>query len=127
MLPGMHFAREDCRSEYLIRAFEEGVITIGEQQYRHSLIVSPDRIPEQWRPACAGELLREDFEPLLALQPEIVLVGTGTRLEFPSPSLTVTLLQAGIGVEVMGTAAACRTFNILLSEERRVVAALLLG
>lgn len=127
MLAGMHFAREDCRSDYLIRACEEGVITIGEQQYRHSLIVSTDRSPERWRPASAGELLREDLEPLCALQPEIVLIGTGSRLEFPSPSLTVTLLQAGIGVEVMDTAAACRTFNILLSEERRVVAALLLG
>ena len=127
MLAAMHIAREDCRSEYLIRAYEEGQVTIGQQQYRRSLIVSAQAPPAQWRPRSAGELLREDFEPVLALQPEILLLGTGQRLDFPSPSLTVAVLQAGVGVEVMDTAAACRTYNILLSEERRVVAALLLG
>jgi len=126
MLAGMHFAREDSSSEQLIRAYEQGLVIVGEQQYRASLIVSPGQLVTPWRPRHAAELRREDFEPILALGPEILLLGTGSRLEFPSPSLTVALLQAGIGVEVMDTAAACRTYNILLAEERRVAAALLL-
>ncbi len=122
----MHFAREDFSSEYLIRAYEQGRITIGEQHYRRSLILAREQLIPDWRPQQANELCHEDFDPVLALQPEILLLGTGSRLTFPSPSLTSRLLQAGIGVEVMDTAAACRTFNILLAEERQVVAALLL-
>lgn len=123
----MHFAREDCRSERLIRAWEPGRLTIGEQHYHHSLIVSADTLIADWRPRLAAELRREDFAAVLQLQPEILLLGTGSRLDFPPPSLTVHLMQSGIGVEVMDTAAACRTFNILLAEQRRVAAALLLG
>ena len=127
MLAGMHFAREDCRSDHLIRAYEPGRVTVGEQHYHRSLIVTGTRLIEAWRPSRAAELLREDFAPVLQLQPEILLLGTGPQLDFPSPSLTAHLLQCGIGVEVMDTAAACRTFNILLSEQRNVAAALLLG
>lgn len=127
MLTAMHFAREDYRSERLIRAYEPGRITIGERQLHNSLILTDDELIEDWRPRLAGELQREDFEPVLKLQPEILLLGTGSRLDFPSPAVTAHLLQCGIGVEVMDTAAACRTFNILLSEQRRVAAALLLG
>ena len=123
----MHFAREDSRGEQLIRAYAPGRITIGEQHYQRSLIVTAQRLITDWRPRLAGELLREDFEPVLQLQPEILLLGTGSRLDFPSPALTAHLLQAGIGVEVMDTAAACRTYNILLTEQRHVAAALLLG
>lgn len=126
MLAAMHFAREDCSSEQLIRAYEQGLVIVGEKKIRTSLIVAPGQLVTPWRPRHAAELRREDFQPVLALEPEILLLGTGSRLEFPSPSLTVALLQAGIGVEVMDTAAACRTYNILLAEERRVAAALLL-
>jgi uncharacterized protein len=122
----MHFAREDCPGEGLIRAYERGLITVGEQQYVHSLILGPGLAIAPWRPQHADDLLHEDFDPVVALRPEILLLGTGSRLNFPAPKLTVRLLQSGIGVEVMDTAAACRTYNILLAEQRRVVAALLL-
>lgn len=122
----MYFAREDCRSDGLIRAYESGRITVDDQHYSHSLILSPGRAITPWRPQGTDELLHEDFEPVLALHPDILLLGTGSRLNFPAQRLTVHLLQSGIGVEVMDTAAACRTYNILLAEQRRVVAALLL-
>ena len=64
------------------------------------------------------------FAVLAALKPEVVLLGTGSRLRFPSPRLTAALARAGIGLEVMDVQAACRTFNILAEEERRVAAAL---
>jgi uncharacterized protein len=127
MLPGMHFAHEECSSELLVRACEPGMIRIGEQRFQRSLIVTPAQVLADWRPRHAGELLRDDFDPILALEPDILLLGTGERLRFPSSALTADLLLQGIGVEVMDTAAACRTFNVLLAEQRRVVAALLLG
>lgn len=125
MLPRMHFAQDDCNSELLIRSYGDGIITIGSQQYARSLILTRDRLVDDWRPQQVAELLREDFAPILELQPEVLVLGTGTTLKFPSPALTARLLQNGTGVEVMDTAAACRTYNILLSEQRHVVAALL--
>jgi uncharacterized protein len=123
----MHFAKDDFVSERMVRAYSEGEITIGERVYRRSIILAADRLVDDWRPQRQEELTAGDLAPIVDMNPEIVLLGTGTRLRFPEPGLTAHLLEAGIGVEVMDTAAACRTFNILLSEDRQVVAALLLG
>lgn len=122
----MHFARENCRHDQLVRAYGDGVVTIGEQTYQHSLIIARDTLINDWRPQAINELAIDDFQPVLDLQPEIFLLGTGSVLHFPSPALTGRLLEAGIGIEIMDTAAACRTFNILLSEERHVAAGLML-
>jgi len=123
----MYFAKEDCTSELIVRAYEPGRITIGEQSYQNSLILTRDQLFTDWRPRDFTELNVQDLDCLHAMNPEIVLLGTGPVLRFPQAGLTGGLLQAGIGVEVMDTAAACRTFNILLAEERQVVAALLLA
>lgn len=122
----MHFARQDCNHALLIQAFDDGRITVADRVYTRSLILSPERLLDDWCPQHFDELETSDFDSLETFTPEIVLLGTGPSHRFPHPSLTANLMQAGIGVEVMGTAAACRTFNILLSEGRRVVAALLL-
>jgi len=123
----MHFSPEDIASELTIRAYEDGVVTVGATRYQRSLILTRERLIPDWRPQRAEELSPEDFDLLRAAQPEIVLLGTGAALRFPPPALTAPLLQAGIGVEIMDTAAACRTYNILLAEQRDVAAALLLG
>lgn len=122
----MHFAKEDCNSELMIRAYDNGQVTIGEQHYRSSLILTRERIIPNWRPQHYDDLSTRDFTVIESFRPEILLLGTGQTLRFPAPALTAGLLEAGVGVEVMDTAAACRTYNILLSEERHVVAALLL-
>jgi uncharacterized protein len=122
----MHFAKEDCDSELMIRAYADGQITVGQRVYECSLILTPEQVIPDWRPQQHGDLLEQDFQALHAMQPEIVLLGTGVTLCFPPARLTAGLLGAGIGIEVMDTAAACRTYNILLSEGRRVAAALLL-
>ena len=125
MLPCMHFAQDDCSSDLLIRGYGDGVITIGNLQFARSLILTRDSLMADWRPQHVAELLHDDFVPILEIRPEVLVLGTGKALTFPSPALTARLLQLGIGVEIMDTAAACRTYNILLSEQRNVVAALL--
>ncbi len=124
--PSMHFAQEDCRSDQRIRAYEAGRVRIGEQDYRRSLLLNAERLIADWRPRRVADLCSEDFAAIFDWRPEILLLGTGNALQFPPQSLTASLLQCGIGVEIMDTAAACRTFNILLSEQRQVAAALLI-
>ncbi len=122
----MHFAQEDCRSEQRIRAYDAGCVRIGEREYHRSLLLTAERLIADWRPCRVSDLGAQDFAPILDWQPEILLLGTGQILQFPEQQVTAALLQRGIGVEIMDTAAACRTFNILLAEQREVAAALLL-
>lgn len=95
-------------------------------RYETSLIVMPDRIAEAWNVRSIELLVQDNIEPLAALKPELVLLGTGDVLRFPDPRLLVSLTQAGIGAEVMDTRAACRTYNILAEEGRNVAAALII-
>lgn len=98
----------------------DGMVTLNA-----SLIVSPEQLLTDWPPQTLAELQAEHWASVLALRPEVVLLGTGARLVFPPPAVLSACYQAGIGVEVMDTGAACRTFNILAAEGRNVVAALL--
>jgi uncharacterized protein len=97
----------------------------GRQKISQSVIVLPNQL-QGWPPGSFLELEEFHFQSLLDLEPEIVLIGTGDRLHFPAPYLVEPLLRHQIGVEFMNTAAACRTYNILVGEGRRVVAALLM-
>ncbi len=100
-------------------------IEINRVRHGGSLVVSADAPVQAWTPHGVEQLSEADFAPILALKPEIVLVGTGAAQRFLAPALTVALAHAGVGVEVMDTAAACRTYNILMAEGRRVVGAFL--
>ena len=110
----------------LIRAYAPNRITINEEVYTTSLIVTPRQVVTEWPPVSFADLLAEHFETIVPLRPEVVILGTGARLQFPAPSLTRSLVEAGIGIEVMDTGAACRTYNFLMSDGRRVAAALLM-
>lgn len=103
-----------------------GWVRIGAQEYRSGIVLTPDTVVPGWAPAGFDALTDADFAGLLAQMPEIVLLGTGSTIRFPHPRLTRTLFEARVGVEVMDTPAACRTFNILAAEGRKVVAALIL-
>ena len=109
-----------------IQAYDQGYIIVNEQRIRHSVIVTPERLITGWPPQRFAELQAVHLELLLELEPEIVLLGTGARQYFPHPRLTSPLLSRGVGVEVMDTPAACRTYNFLMAEGRRVAAALLI-
>ena len=102
-----------------------GWVRVGLDEHRESLVIAPDRIVKPWIPTFEA-LDEKAFEQLKALSPEIVLLGTGARQRFPHPRLYRTLTDARIGVEVMDSAAAARTYNIIAAEGRRVAAALIL-
>lgn len=110
----------------LVRAYSPGEVRIGEQVLRRSCLVRVDQLVTDWRPQTLGELTLADLDPILALDPEIVVLGSGSRQKFPDSQLLAKILSRGVGCEVMDTGAACRTYNVLASEDRRVVAALLL-
>ncbi len=110
----------------LVRSYGPGEVRVGDQVLRRSFLISAERLIEDWRPQTVDELTEADLEAVFALQPEIVVLGTGERQRFPEPRLLAALLARGIGCEVMDTGAACRTYNVLVSEARRAVAALLL-
>ena len=102
-----------------------GWLRIGAIEYRENLVLTPETIATGWAAAGFDGLADTDFADLLSHKPEIVLFGSGASIRFPHPRLTRALTDGHIGVEVMDTAAACRTFNILAAEGRGVVAALL--
>ena len=108
-----------------LRSFTAGRLTIGEQAYDRGVIVAGATLLEDRLPAIAAELEAAHVEAILELEPEIVLVGTGQRQVFPGRPFLAGFLSRGVGVEVMDTAAACRTYNVLIAEGRQVVAALL--
>ena len=120
----MKFEREMRAGVNMVNGYGEGYVLINGERYGSSLIVAPEHVIA-WQAASFDALREEHFAQLAALGPEIVLLGTGPRLRFPHPRLTSPLAAARIGLEIMDLKAACRTYNILVSEDRRVAAALL--
>jgi uncharacterized protein len=108
----------------LIRGFAGGAILIGAERFTGPVIVAVDRIVRDWTPPAVEQLALADLAPVLELGPEVILLGTGASQRFPAPAVTTGILRQGVGIEIMNTAAACRTYNVLASEYRRVVAAL---
>jgi uncharacterized protein len=108
-----------------VTAYGPGFIEINKVRHASAVLLTPDRV-EPWVVASFEALEAADLERLRALDPEVALLGTGSRQRFPHPRLSRALDEARIGLEVMTTAAACRTYNILMAEGRKVAAALLL-
>jgi uncharacterized protein len=104
-----------------------GQVWINGQLHDASLLVPWQGAAQPWPVAALSELTAAHFEQVAALKPELVIFGSGARLQFISPSLYRVLIDARIGMETMDTAAACRTYNVLASEGRSVVAALILA
>ncbi|HNC62671.1 MAG: Mth938-like domain-containing protein [Candidatus Accumulibacter sp.] len=107
-------------------AYGEGYVSVNGVRHHRNLAVLPDRLLPDWTQATFETLRVADFELLASLDAEIVLLGTGRQLRFPSPELLRPLLQAQKGLEVMDVPAACRTYNILMAEGRKVAVGLLL-
>lgn len=109
----------------LFTAYGEGYVAVNHEKHEQNLVLLPDSLLPGWSTATVETLTEADMQKLLELGVEIVLLGTGNRLRFPAGALMRPFAPAGIGLEVMDLQAACRTYNILASEGRRVAAALL--
>jgi uncharacterized protein len=127
MLPGMPLAEDRITSRYSISAYDPDEIVINGQIYRQSLVLSPQSINCPWPVRSISELDESSLQIVLDMNPDVVLLGTGERQEFPEARIFALLGQEGIGREVMNNGALCRTFNILVAEDRAVVAAIMLA
>jgi uncharacterized protein len=118
--------REQAEGKNMFTGYGEGYVAVNGARHASSLVVAADRLITDWPARALEELKPDHFTAILELKPEIVLLGSGATFRFPEPALVAPLHKAGIGVEVMDTPAACRTYNILLGEGRNVIAALIL-
>ena len=117
---------DENHAQYQIRAFRPGLIQVNEKTYTRSLIISPTKLIENWIPQAISELSAHSFDIISELKPDILLIGTGSKLIFLPAEMYGELINQGIGVEIMDTSAACRTYNALSAEDRRVIAALII-
>lgn len=122
----MKIEREQAEGKNLFTGYGEGYVAVNGTRHTTSLVVAGDRMVTDWPARSLEEIGSDHLAAIAELKPEIVLLGTGATFRFPEPTLLLPLQKAGIGVEVMDTPAACRTYNILLGEGRGVVAALIL-
>lgn len=122
----MKVSQDAPEGVYRIISYSDSEIQINDARYRQSLLLMPDHLDAGWSPTSVDTLRQEHLAPIQALEPEVLLLGTGTQQQFPARDLMLTLIQAGIGLEVMDTASACRTYNLLMAEGRRVLAALII-
>lgn len=118
----MHADRYDGTNA-IARHGPDGVI-VGGVTWTESVVVPWQGTPFAWHAASFDAITAEHFAQLVALAPEVVIFGSGPRLHFPRPALLRPLIEAGIGHETMDSAAACRTYNVLIGEGRSAVAAL---
>lgn len=121
----MKFHLTTPNSTYQIKRVDTNSITINETNYSNSLIIMPEYLTD-WEPSNFEDLKLEHFEILANLDADVIVLGTGQTIHFPSVELLTPLIKKGIGIEVMDTAAACRTYTILASEDRNVAAGLLI-
>lgn len=110
----------------LFTGYGEGYVMVNGRRFEASLIVLPEQLIENWAPRQFEALTEDNFVELVAIKPEIVLLGTGPTQRFPHPRLSRALAENRIGLEVMDSYAAARTYNILMAEGRSVAAALIL-
>ena len=110
-----------------VRHADAHAVTVVDREFTRSFILARDRAIEDWNVSDVATMTAADAEPILALKPDVVLLGSGARQRFPSQAVLAAFLQRGIGVEVMDNAAAARTWNVLAAEGRNVVAAFNIG
>ena len=123
----MQLTLENPDFRYSLRGAGGDYALVNERRLEASFLLAPNDLVTGWRPATVADLQPQDMDAVLAMQPALVLLGSGASLRFPAPAVMATCLTRGIGIEVMDNAAAARTFNVLATEGRRVVAGFLIA
>jgi uncharacterized protein len=118
--------REQAEGRNMFTGYGEGYVAVNGTRHSSSLVVGANQLIVDWPVGSILAIAADHLAAIIQLKPEIVLLGTGRAFAFPEPRLLAPLHNARIGVEVMDSAAACRTYNILMGEGRNVVAALIL-
>jgi len=111
----------------IINAHTPESVSVNGEAFMVSVLVPPTGPIVPWGAASLADLTQAHFDRIAQAKPELVVFGSGSRLRFPPPALLRSLMAARIGIETMDTAAACRTYNILVGEGRQVMAALIVG
>ncbi len=122
----MKFAEDHNSANYKISGYDLGSIGINGLPHTHSLVISPMELLKDWEPSKYNELNEQHLDAIYAMKPEIIILGTGQKQIFPPAEILRRLAKEQIGYEIMDTQAACRTFNILMAEDRNVVAGMFL-
>jgi uncharacterized protein len=122
----MPLAEDIITSRYSIQGYDTNQITVNERVYTQSLILSPDQMVSSWPVDSVTALQPQHLDSIFEMKPDVILLGTGEKQIFPDISILGYFAAKGFGVEVMNTGALCRTFNILVAEDRHVVAAIIL-
>ena len=123
----MKFAEADPNEGYFITSYDESTLQVNGKNFNSSLIIASAELKTDWPPRSIENLSAEHFSHIIAMQPELVIIGTGNKLIFPPVETYAELINLGVGVEIMDTGAACRTYNILTGEGRHVVCGLILS
>ena len=103
----------------------DGFVSVNDRRYEQAVVVTASTVATDWTATDFASLTAEHFDYFLPMRPEVLLIGTGKQQQFAHPRLLQKLIEAGIGIEFMNTPAACRTYNILVAEDRKVIAAIM--
>jgi uncharacterized protein len=123
----MPLSLDENNASYQVKGYQPGTIRVNELTLTRSIIVAPDNLIQDWPPQTIAELTKAHLKVIAEMKPAILLLGTGAVLTFPAAEILGDLINLGIGVEVMNTSAAARTYNALTAENRNVVAALIIN
>lgn len=123
----MKFTQDSPGSELLFSDYDDVSVSINDHKHTDSLIVFPDNLLPQWAVSSIDQLSIDHLEAVIERRPDIVILGTGPQQRFPSVEVRRTLAQNRLQLEIMNNAAACRTYNLLVSEDRDVAAAIIIN
>ena len=121
----MNFSRDIPEVTHYIKSYHPGELHTTTAVYTQSIIIYQDTVTPNWEPVRISHLTVEHIQALKAFEPELILLGTGSEQHFPDAALLDPVYRAGIGIEVMSSDAACRTFNLLVGEGRNVLLAVM--
>ena len=122
----MKFAQDSQEDGYVITAYEIDSVSINGKTFSQSLVIANVQLNDNWNISSIESLTSGHIDQVLSFEPELIIIGTGNKLIFPAVEIYASIIERGIGVDFMDTGAACRTYNILMSEGRDVVAGLIL-